>query len=87
MSDTYRDKAKAKVKKFNWKNWTPEAEKLLREYAGWHFYASCPKAWNKMFHTRPLRRREKKVLKEIDLNNRGEEVSFQSYKKPHHYYW
>ena len=85
MSNTYRDNAMARYKRsdFHDENW----DTICREAFGHNLYNSCPKDWNKMFHTRPHRANEKRKLHTVDLDNMGEHISFPHYKRPHHYYW
>lgn len=62
--------------------------KLPSEVSGWVWLNNWPRWWDKIFHTRPHRRRtrvlENAVLQEkLDPDN----VAWPLYKKPHSYYW
>ncbi len=56
-----------------------------------NFYTGCPKAWNKMFHIRPVRRENKYWAKmactlDLDLMYLAEEKCYPNYKMHVYYY-
>lgn len=72
MADTRRDKLHAKQKRG------------LAKY-DWRWMSSWPKWWDKLYHTRPSRRKEKALLH--DALRGDDPVDWPDGRKPHKYYW
>jgi hypothetical protein len=94
MSNTYKDKRRGKYNRIEipdyntseWHRWVIKKE--WEAIYGYRFYSkNAPGWWDNLFHERPMRRKVKKALQKVTLENMGEDVMLPVLRKPNIYYW